>query len=780
MILRVAILATIVASTLAVAWTNLVLPAETPVDRNGFSAVPVSGGIHLRWGPDVPPNTRIERTPAGGNPEIIGLTSGLSEFVDRTAAVNRLYTYRIEGLEQSAVAVRSDIRQPFDCTGMPQVPAPLLGIDRTEVFDVPSGRRVKFTIRAPEAKRTVIEVPRCERRPGCSDYANIKAALAAVIKAGGGRVQLEAGVYEISPPPGGQIWSQIAIDQASDLIFSGADQRDGLPSTQLVFDARTSGGERPELMQALAISSGQRVLVRNIAIDWNRPLAIPGKVVDVAPGEQRFLVDDGAYYIPDPAYPPIITIIDAYDREHRVYHFAPWARSGFAPGAVRFNPNFGNDQSYHFDFRGRSIPDGSSVIAIAQTGAAVHVAGQSSDIAFEGVEIWGGGGAGFVFGPNGRGFRITNSRITRKPDTLLEPGERPRLISLRGDLDARATRGDILIESSEFAFTEDDGFNIVGVMLQGMAGTEIRSADEIRFVYSGFNPFASAWSAEDVLQIFDPATLEPLSSEPVQVASRVESRDAATGTYTFTFKLATPVPALLAYRGRPFGELPFLADPGHASAPYVLRGNCLRDSAGGRFIVQSGPGLVEGNVTANTGASGIELGASPVNWHEGPGATDVIVRGNTVIGAGYWLSDYDARGALTGQLTGWLAGAGISTNALSQTGFMAQGSPNGWLSITGNLVVNTPGLGILVAAAHDVVVEGNTVVNANTVPFVAGFDQIRCGARSHGYARNGAGLPWCFGRVAAQGALMVLDADRAIVSGNIMQGTSKDVFVSSR
>jgi hypothetical protein len=154
------------------------------------------------------------------------------------------------------------------------------------------------------------------------------------------------------------------------------------------------------------------------------------------------------------------------------------------------------------------------------------------------------------------------------------------------------------------------------------------------------------------------------------------------------------------------------------------------------------------------------------------------VRDNTVIGAGYWLSDYDARGRLTGLSTGWLAGAGISASALSQTGFMAQGSPNGWLRIVGNHVVNTQGLGLLVAAAHDVVVEGNTVVNANTVPFVAGFDQTRCGARSHGFTLNGAEQPWCLGKVAAQGALMVIDVDRAIISGNVMQGPSKGIFVN--
>ncbi len=474
--MRVVIQAAIAAFALVLVWANFSSSTETPVDGEGLSAVPVSIGIHLSWGSDVAPNARIERTPAGGRPEIIGFTLGRSEFVDRTADVNRLYTYRIEGLEHSAVAVRSDIQQPFNCAGMPQVPAPLLGIDRTEVFDAPSGRRVKSTIRAPKEKPTVVEVPRCERGPGCSDYANISAALAAIVKAGGGRVQLEAGAYEISPPRGSKIWSQIEIDRASDLIFSGAGQRDGRPSTQLLFDARPSGEERPDLMQGLSINSGQRVLVRNIAIDWNRPRAIPGKVVDVAPGEQRFLVDDGAYYIPDPANPPIITIIDAYDREHRVYHFRSLGAQRLRARRCTFQPQFWQRSELSFRLQGAHDPPGSSVIAIAQTGAAVHVAGKSSDIAFEGVELWGGGGPGFVFGPNGRGFRITNSRITRKPDALLEPGERPRLISLRGNSDARGTRGDILIESSEFAFTEDDGFNIVGVMVQGMAGTRIHSA----------------------------------------------------------------------------------------------------------------------------------------------------------------------------------------------------------------------------------------------------------------------------------------------------------------
>jgi Right handed beta helix region len=325
--------------------------------------------------------------------------------------------------------------------------------------------------------------------------------------------------------------------------------------------------------------------------------------------------------------------------------------------------------------------------------------------------------------------------------------------------------------------TEDDGFNIVGAAVQGAAGTEIVSASEIRFVFKAWNPFSHPWSDGDSLLLLDPATYQPVTRTVLRVASRRMDYEAATGTFIFLFKLTEPAPELAAYKDRPLEELPFLAEPGYASAPYVIRNSCFRDSSGGRLVVQSGPGLIEGNVIANVGGPGIELSANPYSWREGPGAVDVTVRGNVVVGAGYWLGDYDMFGRIEGRTTGWLAGAGISVSAWSRSGFIPKGAPNGWLRITGNTIVNSPGLGILVSAASNVRVDGNLIVNANALPFAQGYDATFCGARSKGYNPTGTGQPWCLARTAAKGAIMVTHARSVDLNGNRMQGTSTGVFV---
>ncbi len=741
-----------------------------------LAAVPVQDGIELSW-PDLGSQSsqRAIWRWEGNEPAVeVGRTQGGTRFVDRSARANRIYNYRVDGVGETTRSVLSRLNEPFNCPVSPPVP---LGVDRTETFRTPSGRQVSFTIRAPEKRLTVETVSRCAGREGCSDRENILAAIAKVVATGGGVVQLDKGVYEISPPESPAIYAQLSIANAADLVLAGAAPQDGSPTTVLIFDASLNGEHGPGKLHALSINGSQRVLIRDVAIDWSRPTAIPGHVFDAAGEEQRFVVDDASYYIPDPAKPPVIVMVNGYDHARRTYTYAPGARVGFTPGSVRFNPDFAADGGYHYTYKGRALPNGSAVVGIVRTGVDVTVASNAHDISFEGVHLWSGGSGGFIFGPNGRGFRITNSRIDRKPDVLLAPGERPRLISLRGDSDARNTGGDILIENSEFAFTEDDGFNIVGVMLQGKAGTEIVSASEITFTAQGWNPFANAPSADDVLVLSDPKTLRPITAAPLRIQSRTMQSDAATQTFTFHFKLATEAPEMLAYKGRALQDLPFFSDPRHASAPYVLRHNCLRDSAGGRLVMQSGPGLIEGNVAANIGGPGIELSANPVNWREGPGAVDVIVRDNVVSGGGRWLSDYDAAGKLTGRSTGWLAGAGISVAAWDATGFLARGAPNAHLRIENNLVVNTLGLGILVSAASDVTVTGNVVVNANAVPFVAGYDARYCGEKSRGFQREGIGQPWCLARSAARGSILVTHIERASVAGNRTLGSSEGVLV---
>jgi hypothetical protein len=747
-----------------------------------LSAVQVDDSIRLRWEDAAPieGEVTIYRWVDVDEPKALSRLRGETRYDDRSAEINRIYYYRVEDANgrrtNTATGVRSDVHRTFTCPALPAVTDGMLGVDRTETFTTPSGKEISFTIRAPEPRPTLSTVPSCNGRAGCSDYTNIAEAIAGVIKAGGGRVQLESGTYDMHIPADSKAYAQIAIYNGTDLVLAGAGQDRGLPRTHIVLDAGTTGGVNASVMVGLAISSGQRILIKDIAFDWNRPLAIPGSVVDAGPGQQHFVINDPGYYVPNPDDPPVINLIDGYDLANRTYTYEPWARNGFVLGDVKFNPDFVTDHNYYYVFRGGSIPSGSTVVGIVHAGSVVRVAGASSDISFEGVQIW-GGGAGFVFGPNSRGFRISNSKITRKPDQLLKPGERPRLISLRGDSDARATEGDLLIESSEFALIEDDAFNVVGVLVQGAHGTEIISPSDIKFVFKGFDPFAHEWARGDTLLLLDPVTLKPISAAALRVASRSKAFDKAAGEFTFRFKLAEDVPTLMSYRGRPVEALPYFAEPRNASAPYVVRDTCIRDTAGGRLIVQSGPGLIENNVVANTGNSGIEISANPYNWREGPGAIDVIVGNNKVVGAGYWLVDHDAAGRLTGRSTGWLVGPSIAVSALARSGFIANAGPNRFLQIYGNFIANAPGLGILVAAASDVVVSDNVLVNANTIPFIRDYDAKFCGAHSQGYHPEGVNQPWCFAKTAARGSIMVTQARNVQLYGNVMLGSSEGVFV---
>jgi hypothetical protein len=757
---------------------NKASPAAGPAAQSpGLTALPTAEGIllHVQNVSAAGPSSSIYRWTDGDAPRVLPGSAGKAEFLDREAEINRIYYYRLEGGSGAAIGVRSDPGREFNCRGLPEVPAALLGVDRSEIFVTPRGERISFTVSAPKRVGPVFKVPPCAGKKGCSDLANIEAALAMAKTSGGGRIQLSAGDYELHPSASANPYSQLGIGGVSDLVLAGAAPQGGAPATHIVFDAGSAGGRNFGAMTGLGIADSHRVIVKDVSLDWSKPLALPGKIVNSGK-DQHFVVEDGPYYIPYPAYPPAVVVIDGYDFKTRTYVQATWSRTGYAPGDLKFNPHF-PDGGYYYELRGQAIPDGSTVTGIAASGAAVRVSGDTSDIAFEGVHIYGGGASGFSFGPNGRGFRISNSKITRKPDRLLKPGERPRLISLRGDSNARATQGGILIESSEFAFTDDDGFNIVAVMVQGAEGTRFPSASEIEFVFKGFNPFAHPWGVEDTLSLFDPETLKPLSGGPLRVASRKDAYDTQTGTYSFHFQLASPLPELMGYQGRPADKLPYFSDPRYISAPFVLRNNCLRDSAGGRFVAQSGPGLIENNIVANTGTPGIDLTASPTYWREGPGASGVTVRNNKVVGTGYWLTDRDAKGNLLGYSTGWIANAGISVGALSAAGFAAKGFPNSWLQISGNYIANTPGVGLLVAAASFVELRDNVIVNANAVPFVKDYGADYCGAKSQGFRKDRANQPWCLARTPARGALMVTHSQAVQVLNNTLLGTSAGVFI---
>jgi Bacterial Ig domain len=748
----------------------VVVTVSETVSLANLSAVPshTSVGIKLTWEASSKSAVNVERWADGSTPETITTITGTSEFLDTSVQANRFYNYRVSSgtvHTNTMTAVLSDTSQPFVCPAIPLVPANLLGVDRTESFESPNGKVISFTIRAPIRILTQVDVPPCGTKAGCSDYDDIKNAIATVITAGGGTVQLAAGDYHLYHP----VYANIAITNAKDLILAGAGQSGGIPLTHLYLNNVSTS----TVAVGIQVSSSERVLVKDVSIDWDVVNAIPGIVHDAGSNEQRFDVQDPSYYIPAPANPPNAFNVTGYNLETRTYTQATGARLGVSGP---FNSNFANDHRYYYLLKGsHHFPDGATAIAYVKTGAALRAA-SSSDISFEGVHVYGGGGPGIIFGPDGRGLRLSNFKITRKPDSLLKPGEKPRLVALFGDSDANGSRGGILIENSEFGFIDDDTF-----YNRGFAGqlSAVHSTSEVE-ITNRWSPVPHTRTSNDVLMFSDPQTLAPISNIwPTAGEWTLKKTQDASGAdvWKWTVPFSPAIPELAYYQGLPPGRLPIVSEPRYAGPDFIIRNTCSHDNHG-RIFAQAVNGLIENNVFGNSYYGPIELNTFPTLLSDGPGPGNIIVRNNKIIGCGYGSTDRDWLGKSNGKRqTGW-ARAAILVSAISSTGFVPeQGYPNRSLQIMDNFISNTPGLAISILGARDVKVRGNTIVDANAIPFEPDFDKDYCGLKSQGYQKSGANQPWCLAKLATKGAIMVAHSMNVELSANTFLGTSEGVFV---
>lgn len=773
--------------TLVAAWAAVAVVATRACTADAGATAPadmvavvgVDGGLELRWTQRASERVRIERSSDGEAPKVIadGITGG--RYVDQTAAVNRFYSYRVAGAQgpiADGQGIISRIDRAFVCPPLKKVPPQLLGVDRTETFRNARGEVVGITVAAPRDRPEVRGLSPCTGDAGCSDLAAINKAIAELAKAGGGRLELAAGRYRLRAAPGTRPYAHLAIVNAHDVVVAGAPRRDGHPTTELIFEELPHGVDPGRVVHGLAISGSERILIKDVILDWWRELAVPGRIVDGDGKTQRFELRDGPIDVPDPRHPPELSNINLYNFAGRTFALRPHNRLGFAAGALKFNERFASDHGYFYVVPGKFFPPGSDAVALLRSGVAVRVGDGSHDLVFEGVEIY-GGSSGFAIGPNGHGFRLSNVRITRRPDAVLQSGERLRLTSIRGDSSFRAIEGDTIVESSEIAFLDDDAANLNGSMVQGGEDTRVISEYEIEFHFVGYDPFAHPWQAGDTLALFDPATLALIGSRAHLVSARTKAFDRTRNQYTYHFTLAAPVPELLSYRQRPLAALPFLAEPRYASGGSIFRNNCIHDTAAGRIVVGGPNTLIEDNVFANVGDKAIELSAAPVAWREGPGAGGAVVRRNRIAGAGYWNDDVDHTGYKMARVTGWVGGSAIVVMALDQTGFVALGAPNRDIEITDNLIVNSRGVGIVAGGVSGLTVTGNIVVDAAKKGFLPDFQAAYCGAKSHGMRRDGGGQPYCPARHAAQGGIMITHARNVRASGNVMLGSSEPVFI---
>lgn len=745
-----------------------------PVFAQTLVAIPThpTPGIQLSW--TAGGAATVSRwTDANSTPVTIG--SGAGSFLDSTAIPNTIYYYSVAGQNNVAIGVISDLTLPFNCPPMVPVDPSKLGVDRTETFQGADGKIVSFTIQAPVTS-SIINVPPCNGAGGCSDYTNVNAALAS----NGTLVQLSAGDYHFNNPAWAPGFNFNIFLSGTDTILAGAAVASGAePTTRLFFN---QGGPSTANQVVGLTMTGNRHLVRNVSIDWDFPTALPGIVTDVDSTHQKFTVNNGAYYIPDPANPPVLAIpLDAYYLTNKSYNQQTGAR---ASGLSVFNPNFSVDGLYYYTINGKVLPNNTEAVAFVQTRIAINDGSFALNTSLENIRIYGGGGPGVIQGGSSQGLRMSNVVIERKPDALLSPGEQPRYVSLVGDNDSNASLGSVLIENSQFGYIEDDTYYARGAsfQLQTLSSTSGFVMNTASLVIN-HSP-----GANDIFVFQDPATYKQIGSPVLATWTHVGS------VWTFSFPA---VPELAAYVGASAGNLPIVGEPLWSSPNVVVRNVCSHDNHGHIGFLQSN-GLVENSVLANSYFGsvlyGINVNAIPGGLaigNDGPGATNHIWRNNKIIGVGYGRTDLQTIWAptvvsnnylQTGQLT-----AALGTGGVTNTGFYPPGYTNANFQIYNNFISNTPGLCISIVGANNVGVVGNICVDANAIPNEPTFTTTLCGghsccgAFSQGVQPAGANQPWCLDKIPAQGAIMITNSRNvdATSTPNVFLGTSSGLFVDT-
>ncbi len=781
-----------------------------------------TAGLRLNWtGPGGTINVN-RWTDANPTPAVIGTVTGAT-YTDSTPVVNTIYYYSVsQGAASSNtfMGVVSDILQPFNCPPMVPVAPGLLGVDRTETFTAADGTTVSFTIQAPIPANIVTtrNVAPCNGAPGCSDFNNINQAMKDVVA--GGITQLQAGDYHLDNRPtavgAGLVWPiwntgsfdfNISTNAAQDVILAGAAVASGAePTTRIFFN------QDPAHAGSVAglVTGGNRVLIRNITFDWDFPNAIPGTMMTAtttqcmaltgAPNCQLFNVTNPTYYIPDPTNPPPIYFLDAYNFTARTYDLRAGGRQGapcIPPSTpCPFNPNFAMDGLYFYAIspliNAILLPDGTPSIFMIKTGGALEPGTDAFNQSFENIRVYGGGGPGLIQGAHSKGLRVSNLKIERKPDSSLAPGEQPRFISLIGDSDSNGSQGDVLIENSQFGYVEDDTYYMRGstAQMQTLFSTSSFGMDAGLLINHAPSDCVGT-CPNDFMRFTDPYTYKQLGTMPQVTWTKqscvVPTQCQSGQMWRFTFP---PISDLASYIGLPSNLLPWFAQPAWSAPNFAIRNSCSHDTHG-RLAFLNWNGLVENNVLAN-GYFGplvaainhsIPIPAPPpppalpfTTFIDGPGAQNLIFRNNKIIGANYGQTDLKTIWSPTVvsnnfTQTGW-GTAAIQIDGIGLDGFYSPPVAMKDFVITGNFISNTPGECILATSITNLVVTGNICVDANAIPFTAGFDATFCGGFSQGWNGVGANQPWCLAKTAAQGSIMLVNNANVTSTPNQFLGTS--------
>ena len=570
--------------------------------------------------------------------------------------------------------------------------------DRTDTFTAADGTTVTVTVCGPRPGGPTVTVS----PPADGGSA---AWLLATAAPDGGTLLLTPGTYDFVGWDGGSNW---LLEDPSDLLI------DGQGST-LIFHG---------LMTGLMLHGGQRVLIRNVQIDWGEPLAVSGMLTpgsSACDGGLAFQVD--ATFPIDAGSPPPLLSMSEFNVAAPAWPTTPFLQAHWAQVPAQ-KPRYAGGQTYCVGSpQGlASLAAATPAIGISRTNGsnAVYVTG-SGNVSFENVTVYASPAESFTFYTGQAGFRMSGCHVIRN---AADPA---RLISSNADgVNFRETLGSCILEDSEFADQGDDGVSMVGQFFDVQPGS---TATQLSLEPSN----AVTLQAGDTLAVFDAKTFAPLGSAQVTQAVRLLAGDG--GVLGSSLTLASPGIAALAGDGGMIA-----AAPNRSSPNFIVRNVYVHDNDERGMLIQTANGLVDRCTVEND--LGVLLLAQNAAFLEGPGASNVTVQNTLLQGCDFMNDATDL--ACAGGIP-----APLSVMELLTPPGLVPSYPNSTILLQNNVIAGAPGLGLLVSSATGVQVVGNTILDTNQqTPTVA------CGKQTS--------LP--------AASMLAIDATNVTFSGNSRDG----------
>jgi uncharacterized repeat protein (TIGR01451 family) len=548
--------------------------------------------------------------------------------------------------------------------------------------------------------------------PGVSVYTAFSQAIWACKMQGCATLVIPPGRYLFDDqlvPNLGAFEPHIRIDGLSDVTIDGQ-------GAELIFHFPNPG---------VNISHSQRVLIRNLSIDYDVCRAAPGVVYkERYDGTTKILVPDDSlveHLLPRFEHPVAVSSFDmarlAWPKSSVEAYFPQGV--GVRYTQIYFYQDVSPTQGYVSpDFAPFSADDEVIVRYCDFDKHAFSVSDGASDIAFEDVTVYSAPGMGFVVWGADRGFRFSRVKIMRKPD----PG---RLISTNADgIHISHTLGDIIIEDSDFSGQGDDSLNIHGSWL-----TLTQKLNSSTLVLT-----AGTSGLIDV-----GAELKFVRSADLSEYARLRVARVIFNNSRYTVKLDGSVPSTAAV-----GDL--VSNVTRSNSRFIVRRNFFHDHRSRGMLIQSPNGLVENNTVKDVTMTGLHLSTDNHLYRESLGVENVTVRGNTFQGVGYGSPEIYSQGRHMGA---------ISLVADVPSGISAYPVHRN-VVIEGNTIIDTPGLAILVGSSDGVTMQNNTIIRSNQISFA----QLRSGVDID---------------ATAHGSIMVTRASNVSVTGN-RQILTSDMF----